>query len=296
MNAQPQMSPGRARERIEERMGGRPPASAIGQTMVRLGFIKPEDAEAIERERQDAGGVFGRTAMKLGFVTQDQLEYALGVHIGFLHEVANPAPIPEQIMVARNPFSPEADEFRTLRTRLTTGEDADNLKRVAVTGVGGDAQYAAVNLAASLAQLGKETLLVDADLRRPSLARIFNMPTTPGITDVVAGASSYEGARIGTIIRGLDLFPAGSPTPDSQRTLGDRGFLTLINRAEKEYDIVMMLTTPFGVAAECEFVWASSSSIVIVAHNNVTRQKELEAARRSIRRIGSPIAGAVVVS
>jgi capsular exopolysaccharide synthesis family protein len=299
MNAQAGISPDRARARIEDQIGaGRPPASAIGQTMVRLGFIQPRDADAIENERRERGGVFGRTALKLGYVTQDQLEYALGVHIGFLHEMAQPPPVPEQIMVVRNPFSSEADEFRALRTRLTTGSDAENLRRLAVTGVGAcaSAQYAAVNLASSLAQLGKETLLIDADLRRPSLAEIFNMPPAPGLTDVVAGRASYEAARAGTIIRGLDLFPAGTSTPDSQRTLGDRGFLSLINRAEQEYDVVMMLTTPYGFAAECEFVWASSSSALIVAKKNETRHRDLESAKRSLRRIGVPVAGAVVVS
>lgn len=290
------ISPDRAQTMITEHLGQPDPkVYGLGQTMVRLGYIQPEDAERIEQTRRQSGGVFGRTAVDMGLITPPQLEYALGVHLGFLYETKEPVIIPPQILVARNPYSQQSEEFRSLRTRLTAGGDKEAVRRLALTSTGNGASYAAVNLAASFAQLGRTTLLIDTHLRRPCLGRIFGAAPVPGVTDVVLGTGSYEEARNPTLIRNLDLMTAGRPAPDPQRIVGDAAFTALVDRAAEEFDIVLMLTAPYGLAAECEFVWAVSSGALIVSRKNETRLRDLEKIKSALRRMDTPVAGAIVL-
>ena len=291
------MSPDRARALIADRMAtpapNRPPPLSLAETLMQLGCIDAEAAAEIENKR--GRRAFGRTAVDLGYITRRQLVFALGVHLGFLRDTDEPIDIPEEIVVAHNPYSKAAEEFRALRTRLTTGADLELTRRLSVTGARLDATHTAVNLAASFAQLGKATLLVDADLRRPSLARVFGVRRAPGLADVVAYGYAYEAARCDTLVKNLDLMPAGHAAPDPQRVLGDPAFGGVIGRASQEYEIVVMLTSPYGVATDCEFVWTVASGALVVAKKNETRFEDLQAISRTLRRVDTPAAGAILI-
>lgn len=294
MNAATRISPDRARAMIEEELGKPAPSARLADTLVALGKIKLDDVDEIERARN--GKPFGRTALRLGKLKADDLQYALGVHLGFLHATREPVAIPPELVVAGSPFCDEAEAIRALRTRLMTETPREKLKSVAITGLDNrdGAIFTAINLAASFAQLGRRTLLVDADLRTPCLARIFGDPTAEGLADAIAGRSAYESVRSGSFVRHLDILPAGASAPDPQSLLGGAPFKKLMDRAAGEFDAVLVLTAPFGAHADCEFVWANAASALLVARKDHTRARTVAAAKASLRRIGADVAGAVL--
>lgn len=296
MSALPNMYPGQMQSLIAAKYSNQKPARPpqLSETLLRLGYLTSDQVSKIEKARR--GKSFGRTAVRLRALTPERLEYALGVHLGFLHDSTDHVTIPRELIVARNPFCEEANQFRSLRTHLTTGGETTPIDRLSVTGIGDDhgACYTAVNLAASLVRLGKRVLLVDSNLRAPSLARIFGGPNIPGLSDIIIGKTSYESARRGTLIKNLDLLPAGSIVSDPQTILAEKSFYGMIKRATTEYEIVIMLTAPIGNDSQCEFVWRSSSSALLVGERDETRQRDVDSAKAVLRRTKTSVAGVVL--
>ncbi len=288
------MAPEEAQTLIAERFSTERPHNGLADTLVRLGYIDAEAAPEIESDRN--GRAFGATAVALGRVTREQLEFALGVHLGFLLETDEPTQIPRELVVARNPYSKSADEFRALRTQLCAGADASRLSPLAVTGALPAAAFTAVNLAASFAQLGKKTLMIDASLRRPALARVFGARQAPGVSDVVSGVVEFDTVRKETLIRNLSLLPAGAAPPDPQRVLADPAFERMLGHASGGFDIIVILTDPVETGSSCEFVWAVSGSALIVARKNETRLRDLEEIKSALRRTETRLAGAALLA
>lgn len=284
---------------IDELLSEPAPASVaksmrLGETLIRLGRLNAEAVAHIEREKSDAP--FGKTAVKLGYIKPADLEYALGVHFGFLHETSQRIKIPKSLVVARNPHSQEADEFRSLRTRLVTSAKNDLLRSLVITGADEqcDAAYVATNLAASFAQLGRTTLVVDANFRKPSLAGLFGDPRAQGITDTAVFAELCSDVRIGTMVRNLDLLPAGSPSPDTHKVLSDSKFKEAMRNLALDYDVVIILSAPYTHSADCELIWSSSRGALIVVKKDESRLTNLEKIRRGLRQTETSLAGAVL--
>lgn len=299
MSATKKMPPGRARRFIAEQLKA-PTANAsarlLGQTLVRLNRLNEEQVEKVLAQQEKTSSAFGQTAVKMGLLTTDDLHYALGVQLGFLHETTNPVRIPKALIVARNPYSPSAEEFRMMRTRLYTGSARNKLNLFAITGANDDAggDYAGLNLAASFAQLGKRVLLVDADLRMPSLARVFGNPGAAGIVEIVTNSASYESAIYPTLICNLEILPAGGGAADSQSILVSSEFRQLLSRAKSEYDIVVVLTAPYGKISDCEFVWSATKHVVIVARRHETRFDNLTRIKALLRQGDTELIGAAI--
>ncbi|MEM8770109.1 MAG: CpsD/CapB family tyrosine-protein kinase [Pseudomonadota bacterium] len=298
MTALRQASPARAQSLIESQFKtAREKTQRLGETLVQLGKIDTATANRIESERRKTGGLFGQTAVRMGLITKTELQFALGVLLGILHEKPEPKHIPSDLVMVSKPYSKEAEQIRSLRGHLSTGISEDALSLFALTGAeeGSCAFYMAANLAASFAAIGRRVLVIDANLRRPMLAKILGEPRALGLSDVVAGFVPYEDACSGTMVKNLDLLAAGKAAPDPQAILGTLQFRNLLERARGDYDIVIVLTTPFGTAADCEFVWSSAKRILVVARKDHSRVDDLARIHMAIRRTNSEAIGAAMV-
>ena len=301
MNMTAPLTPRRAQKVLAAEVEKRPFESrqrTLGDTLVRIGRLEPAQIDQVMAHQARTGMPFGRAAVTLGLLSAQDLQYALGVQLGFLHETREPTVIPKRLVVLRNPYCKEAEEFSQMRTRLMTGAAREKLNLLSIAGADAqcDGAYVAANLAASFAQLGRRVLLVDADLRRPKLAKLFGEPTAPGVTDLVIGASTYESALHSTLVKRLDLLPAGAPTRDPQSILGAEAFSETLKRAQKNYDIVIVLATPFGRVADVEYVWAATQKTITLVRQDHTRAETITRMRSVIRGVGAEIIGAAMAA
>ncbi len=273
-------------------------SNELGETLIRLGRLDPAQVDRVRAFQAKTGKPFGRSAVRLGMLAPRDLQFALGVQLGFLHETNEPVSIPAPLVVLRNPYSKEAEEFNQMRTRLITGPARDKLSLLSITAVDAkvEAAYVAANLAASFAQLGRHVVLIDADLRHSKLAKMFGEPGAPGVTDVVAGNARYADAVRATLVKGLDLLPAGASTRDPQSILGAKEFKDLLETARNSYEIVIVMATPFGCAADVEFVWAATQHVITVARKDHTRADTIKRMRSVLRGVGAEIIGAAMAA
>lgn len=297
MNAVHGLAPGEAHRLIAERIApARPKRVSLGRTLLRLGLLDEQGVSRVVAAQKKTRAPFGRTAVRLGLLTYEQLYYGLGVQLGLLHETTEAVTIPPALVVVRNPYSQHAEDFRALRTHLATGA-ADKLSVFAVTGADErvDADYVAANLAAAFAQLGRRTLLMDADFRRPRLSGLLHAEAEPGIIDALLGEAPFERAVEPTIVKNFDLMTAGLPSQDPQPLLSSKSFKAALQQAQSAYDIVIVLTSPFGKTADCEFVWSATERALVAARKNVSNAMSLARMKTALRHVGAETLGAAVI-
>lgn len=191
------------------------------------------------------------------------------------------------IAYLRRPRSPSAEAYRALRARLLTACDPERTRLFAIAAHGGgkEAAACALNLAAAFAELGRRTLVVDADFRRPRLA----LPTAGvegGLRALIAGAEIEQVASSGGVDR-LSFLSTGASGPDATALLADGGLTEALRRCKSAFDHTIVIAPPFGPSADAHFVWAACSSVVVVARRHRDRAAGLKEMATALRQVGA---------
>lgn len=145
-----------------------------------------------------------------------------------------------------NPKSPAAEAFRTLRTNIQFASPDKPLKTIMITSAGPAEGKSTViaNLAISMAQYGQKTIIVDADMRRPTQHKLFGIRQTPGLTNILVGQAKPEQALQETGIDNLLLLPSGPIAPNPSELLGSNSMDTLKETLQTMADMVIFDVPP----------------------------------------------------
>jgi polysaccharide biosynthesis transport protein len=165
---------------------------------------------------------------------------------------------------------PFAESVRTLRTSLllALAEREHPIIMVTSTLPGEGKTVTASNLALALAQHGR-VLLVDGDMRRPSLGKSFGLQTgTVGLANLIAGNASIE--ECVRPIEELDLLPAGTVPPDPLQLLASPRFLEVMDTLARQYDCVVLDTPPLQAVSDAVMLSAAASAVVFVVQSERT--------------------------
>jgi capsular exopolysaccharide synthesis family protein len=170
-----------------------------------------------------------------------------------------------------DPASADAEAFRLLQTNLRFAMLDSTVKSLMVTSSkqGEGKSTTIANLAVALARSGRRVVLVDLDLRRPAIRRIFRMPGGPGLTDVLLGTVDLDAVTVevdldqaeasGTVGGSLRVIPAGTPPPNPGELIGPAGGVArLLAELEADADIVLVDAPPALLVGDaialCEIV------------------------------------------
>ncbi len=268
----------------------------LGATLKRLGKLNDEALERIEELQRRTNAPFAHAASRLGLLTREDVETAIGVQNGFIREGEGEGRLPQSAVIVRRPKSKEAEQFRAMRTRLLTSKDADklNLFAIAANASARAADHVALNMAASFAQLGRNVLLVDADLRSTRLARAFAMPAGPGLRETLAGEVDIRKAIRPTIVSNLSVLTSGALDPSGHELLSHDTLRLTFEYLRCAFDIVIVMTAPAGPVADAQFVWAAAGGAFIVVRRDRDRLAELKALNDALRQVDATIVGAAL--
>ena len=193
------------------------------------------------------------------------------------------------------PQSLLAESFRQLRTSLLFSSDT-SVKSILVTSPnpGDGKSTVAANLAATMARSGARVLLIEANFRRPSLARTFDCPATVGLSNVLVGLSSAAEAIQATAIENLDVLTCGALPPSPAELLGSHSMRQLMTEQARAYDHVIVDGAPILVVADNHLLAEVVDGIILVfrAGEN-TRGIALRAAAQ-MRALRGRLLGAVL--
>jgi len=156
------------------------------------------------------------------------------------------ATLDKDMVAALQPFSPAAEQFRTLRTRIAQVESAGQRRIIMVTSPGdGDGKTVTVaNLALTMAQeFQRQVLLIDADLRNARLHECLGISREPGLSDVLAGEASLDDALVSLSEYRVIALPAGSPHGRPTELLSSEPMRRLVENLGRRFDRVVIDST-----------------------------------------------------
>ena len=231
---------------------------SMGALLLDSGKLNPEDAERVLRMQKETGIRFGEAAVRLGLVSEEDIQQALARQFAYPYIRQGQANLSPRLVAAYEPFSPQVEALRAIRSQLMLRWFARGRRALAIVGIDGDdgASLFASNLAVVFSQLGEQTLLVDANLRAPRQQDTFGLKPRQGLSDLLAGRADLDViARVPAFVD-LSVMPAGTLPPNPQELLAREGFRNLNTQLESRYDIVLYDVPPFqaGVDAGCEIL------------------------------------------
>tara|TARA_B100001250_G_scaffold414394_1_gene452487 strand:+ start:276 stop:2579 length:2304 start_codon:yes stop_codon:yes gene_type:complete len=202
-----------------------------------------------------------------------------------------------QLITLDNPKSPISEAYRSLRTSIVYSDTKDNIKSILVSSAGpGDGKTTTVaNLAITLANMGKKTILIDTDLRRPVVNKVFNVKKSPGITEYLTGhIENFSDTIIKTNIENLYVVPSGIVPPNPSELLGSEKLVNLIKDLENEWDMVLFDSPPLVAVTDATMVSKEIDKIIIVVKVGRTDNKAFEHTIKSLKKVSAPIGGIVL--
>ncbi len=152
----------------------------------------------------------------------------------------------------------------------------------------------AANLAAAHAEQGKRTLLIDGDLRRPSVHRNFNLPSVVGLSNVLMGEIPWREALVQVEgLEALDILPAGPPSRRAADLIG-RGLTELLEEAASEYDLVLLDAPPLLGFSEPLQMATAADGVLVVARAGQTSRKSIAHVIATLTRLRAKVVGLVL--
>ncbi len=195
-----------------------------------------------------------------------------------------------------DPDEPVVESYRALRTNVTFVGAEKTLQYIAVTSPGPreGKSTTAINLALTLAQSGRRTILVDGDLRRSTIHRAFGLVQEPGLTDVlIGGVSAAEGIRP-EVAPSLDVLPSGSTPPNPSELLGSSAMDRLVAELRRDYEYIVVDTPPTLPVTDAAVVATNADATILVVKSGDTEETAAQRAMDQLRRVRARIAGAVL--
>ena len=270
----------------------------IGAILLEEGKLTQREIEKVlERQRQDKVR-FGEAAVRLGFITEDDVRFALAKQYDMPHFTPSSEGPSRELVAAFAPFHPRTEEMRALRTQLLirwyNPEQGRKSLVVASPERAEGRSYVAANLAIVFSQLGARTLLVDADLRKPRQHQIFGLPEGHGLSTLLAGRSEHTATFPVPGLNRLSVLPAGPLPPNPQELLSRPVFNSFMKDLQSIYDVVIIDTPPAAHYADVQSVTFRAGDALIVACKDHTPVTATSRTIRELAGTGARVVGTVV--
>ncbi len=208
------------------------------------------------------------------------------------------AVVPKNIAVLHRSsgFNPDAEAYRILRTNLEFNRRNPEANCITVTsgGAGEGKSTTLCNLATVCAQGGYSVLLIDADLRRPSLHRLFDVNNSTGLTNYLTTNSRLEDVVVRTPIENLYFLPSGLLPADSAGILNSQRMSELISEVKSRFDLVLIDSPPIlGVSDASVLCNEADLTLIVVQHRKLPRHMLLRV-KQTVENVGGRVIGVVL--
>ncbi|MEJ5309990.1 MAG: polysaccharide biosynthesis tyrosine autokinase [Anaerolineae bacterium] len=205
----------------------------------------------------------------------------------------------EKLIVSRQPFSPEAEAYRALRTRLRFSFVDRPMRTLMVTSpVPADGKSLTLaNLAVAMAQAGVRVIMVDTDLRRPALHKFFNVPNAEGLSSLLLASELAVRTYLQeTGVENLRLLPCGRPLPNPAEALGSERMSQVIKALLDEADLVLFDSSPVLAVTDAVVLAAQmkEGGVLLVTNAGGTRRGMAKRAVQELQRAKARLLGVIV--
>lgn len=189
-----------------------------------------------------------------------------------------------------------AEQFRTIRTNIKFSIPDTDLKAILVTSstMGEGKSTNAANLGVVFAQEGKKVLIVDADMRKPTLHYTFGIFNTVGLSTILSKQDEFYLAIQETPIVGLHVLPSGPIPPNPAELLSSRTFIAFLEEMKKIYDIIIFDAPPLLSVTDAQILSHQCDGTLLIIHSGVAEKEDVVKAQSILTSSQAKILGVVL--
>ena len=201
------------------------------------------------------------------------------------------------LVALQAPRSAAAEAYRTLSTNIQFSSLDRELRSLLVTSVGADEGKSIVlaNLAITMAESGRRVVMLDCDLRRPTLHTIFQLPDQPGLTSMMLDESLAPPLQA-TATANVSLLPAGPLPPNPAELISSERFGRALAAIAGVADIVLVDAPPINTVADATILATRVDGVLLVVDSGRTRRDAARRAKQQLDRVGARVLGATLTN
>lgn len=225
--------------------------------------------------------------------TPEDVSQELG--LGTMGIIGQMAKGSDELITISHPLSPVSEAFRVLRTNIRFSGVDKPIRTLLVTSASpteGKSTTAA-NLAVAMAQAGLKVVLLDADLRRPRIHKIFDLHPRGGLTGSLL-EGNMDGRLQSSQVEGLMVLPAGERPPNPSELLGSRRLRELLDELAEKADVVVIDSPPVLPVTDAAVLAGEVDGVLLVVDAGETRREVVQRAAESLRQVGAHLIGVVL--
>jgi len=249
---------------------------SIGAIISATRNLSAEQVEKILEHQRTHGQRFGEAAVSLGFVSTDDVLFALAQQFHYPYAPVDQDRVNPELVTLTKPFSAQSEAFRATRSQLMMrfyDEQKQHQQALAVVSPesGDGKSFFCANLAVTLAQLGGRTLLIDADMRKPRQHELFNLENREGLSGVLSGRTMGQVIQQIANVPSLFVLPVGITPPNPLELVERPSFGLLVRELLSKFDHVIVDTPAARYGADCAVVAARCGAALVIARKDESR-------------------------
>ena len=204
--------------------------------------------------------------------------------------------VKRSLITDTDPKSPISEQFRTLRTNIQFSSLDQKLQTIVVTSSSpaeGKSTVAA-NLAVVLSQQDHRVLLVDTDLRKPTIHYTFRTQNKYGLSTIITGQGNFEDIINESSVAGVDVLPSGPIPPNPSEMLSSKRMKQFIAEVKNEYDYVIFDTPPVNAVTDPQIMAGLVDGVVLTVRSGKTDRAEARYSVDLLKKVEAKILGVVL--
>jgi len=208
-----------------------------------------------------------------------------------------PKALRRRMITREDPKSPVSEAYRSLRTNILYTQADKPIKSILVSSPGASEgkTTTVTNLAITFANMGKRTLLIDADLRRPVQNHIWKVKKDPGLTHYLSGATDdFDSLIHATDVENLSMVTSGISPPNPSELLGSDRMTALVAKLEDEWDYILFDSPPVAAVTDASMISREIDTMVLVIKAGETHKEAYRRSVQTLKSINVPLAGIVM--
>lgn len=201
-----------------------------------------------------------------------------------------------RLITIANPRSPVSETYRTLRTNIEFAaiDSAMQVIMVSSAGPGEGKSTTIANLAVAFSQSDRKVVLIDADMRKPTAHKTFQISNRYGLSSAISQQSTLQEVTQSTDVPNLDVITAGPIPPNPAEMLGSKRMTAMLEELRARYDIILVDTPPLLAVTDAQIVATKSDGAVLVVDQGRVKRQFAQKAIQNLQNVNARILGVVL--
>ena len=273
-------------------------STTIGTIINQTRHLTVEQVERVLAHQRDKGVRFGEAAVALGYVSNDDVLFALAQQFHYPYAAQDQRDANPELVALNQPFGVLAESFRAIRSQVmmrlfNAGQERRALAVVSPNSGDGKTFFSA-NLAVTLAQLGGRTLLIDADLRGPRQHQVFGLGNAAGLSGILSGRAESNVIQPVPGLSSLFVLPVGNTPPNPVELVERAAFGLLLRDLMAKFDHVVVDTPAAIYGSDYAVIAARCGAALVLARRDQSKLSRLEEMVSNLSVTPAVLVGAIV--